>query len=109
MQQPHPSLGQHPPALAMIAGRAGRSHIGPNMPAAQVPRHNMINRQVVGMLAAVLAGFMVAPEHLLAGQFEVRSRSVNHVIQSYHRRAGVGPPWRVDHTAPIGHQAGLFH
>ncbi len=67
MQQPHPSFGQRPSALAMIAGRAGRRHIGPNMPAAQVPRHNMIDRQVVGMLAAVLAGFVVTPEHLLAG------------------------------------------
>lgn len=65
----HVGFFEQAAALAVVARRAGRNDVDPIVFAAQVAGNNMINGQVICTPAAVLAGVIIAPEHLAAGEF----------------------------------------
>ena len=53
-------------AFAVIAWRAGRDQVRPNVLAPHVSRNNMIERQVHVPFAAILAGIIIAAKDLPA-------------------------------------------
>ena len=57
---------QPPPAFAMIASRAGRHQVVPDVSAAQVARNNVVNCQGCALPAAILAGIIIAAKHFAA-------------------------------------------
>ena len=81
MQQVHVHFPQLPSAFAVVAARAGRHYIGPDVLPAQVFGQHVVHRQVAGVPAAVLAGIAVPPEYLPAGLFDLQARPVDHFIQ----------------------------
>jgi hypothetical protein len=62
VQQGHMNLTQFTPTLAMITARAGCHHIRPDVFPAQMPRQDVIQGQIPGVAAAILAGIMVTAE-----------------------------------------------
>ena len=65
--QPHARLFRRAPTLTMVAAPAGAHEIFPAMSAATVARYDVVERQVVRLLAAVLAATLIPPEDLSAG------------------------------------------
>src|SRR5207244_5037525 len=62
----HLRLGERAPTLLVIARAARRDHVLPGVLAAAVPRHHVVEREVVAALPAVLAGVVIPLESLLA-------------------------------------------
>src|SRR5688572_16674322 len=62
--QPHPRLLREPPTLAMVAVLARRHEVVPCVQPAAVARNDVIERQVVRLRPAVLAGVLVTHEDL---------------------------------------------
>ena len=66
--QAHVRFARKPVALARIAGDAGADHVFPRRCSALIARHDVIQIQFAAIkgLAAVLAGILVALEHIVA-------------------------------------------
>ncbi len=107
MQQEHMRLFHSAASLAMIAVRARRHHVRPQMLAAQVTRQHMVHRQPAVVSAAILAGIIIAPENLPARQFHMRARSAHLQLEPDHGRAGDQFRYRVDITATVHHHPGF--
>lgn len=82
----HMRLFHSSPALAMVAVRACRYDICPQVLTAHMARHHMIHRQPAVSLPTVLAGIMITPEDFTPRQFDVRTRSMNLVLKPDDRR-----------------------
>jgi hypothetical protein len=54
--------------LAMITGLAGADHVIPVVEAASVPGYDVIQGELPGFLAAVLAGVVISNENITAGK-----------------------------------------
>src|SRR5207302_2042209 len=66
-EQGHARLDECSPTLPVIARLARCDDVLPDVLASAMPRHHMIQREVVAALSAVLAGVVVTDEHFLAG------------------------------------------
>jgi hypothetical protein len=87
MEQFHVDFLHSAPAFAMIAGRARRDHICPNMFTPQVARDHMVNRHASIAFSTILTGIIVAAKHLAPRQLDVGARPMNLMLQSNHGRA----------------------
>ena len=76
--QPEARLLERLAALAVVARLAGGDEVLPGVAAAAMARHDVVERQVVGLPAAVLAGVAVAGEDLAPRQLHPRSRAADH-------------------------------
>jgi polyisoprenoid-binding protein YceI len=72
------------PTLAVVAMRAGRYDIRPNVLAAQVAWCHVIYSQIALALTAILASIIVAAKDLAASQLDVWTRPMDLVLQPYH-------------------------
>ena len=66
VQKVHVRLFRFAPALAVIACRASRNQVRPNMLPAHVTRDDVVDGQVKVVFAAILAGIIVAAEYFTA-------------------------------------------
>ncbi len=69
-------------ALAVVAGSAGGDDIIPDVFAPQVARNDVVDGQVQGVFAAILAGEVIATEDFTAGQLQSWPGTVHHVLQA---------------------------
>lgn len=90
----------------MIASPAGGHHIRPDMRAAQVPRHDMVNRQIWHLSPAILAGIIIPAEDFATGQLDSRSRALDHVFQAYHGWKWKAARYCLDNAPTVGNQRG---
>lgn len=67
----------------------------------------MINGQVSRPFTTVLAGVIITPENLPAGQFDLETRAVNHVLQPNDRGARKGRSSGVNLSPSIHHHGCL--
>ncbi len=107
VMQAHVRLFHAAPALAVIAMRAGRHDVCPNMLSAQVPRQDVIHRQSVIALAAILAGIIVASKYLAPRQLDARSRTMDLQLQPNDRRARQHLPYCFYVTASVQNHIGF--
>lgn len=103
VQQRHASLTQLPAAFTVVAGRTGRYHIGPYVLSSKVARDDVIDGQVMGFLAAVLAGEIVTPKDLTAAKSHPAARSVHHLPQADNRGAREGVIDGVNHPPTVNY------
>ena len=90
--EPDPRLLERLAALAVVARLARGDEVLPGVAAAAVARDDVVEGQVVGLAAAVLAGVAVAREDLAPGQLDPRPRPPDLVLEPDDgRRAELGP------------------
>lgn len=82
--QPHVHFVYPAPTLAVVAMRAGRHDIRPNVLAAQVTWCHVIYSQIALTLTAILASIIVAAKDLTASQLDVWTRPMDLVLQPDH-------------------------
>ena len=70
--------------------------------------HDVVERQVVRLPAAVLAGVAVAGEDLAPGQLDPRSRPPDQVLEPDHGGRAVLGPRRPDHLVVVLDHFGLL-
>src|SRR5258707_4323176 len=97
--QQHARLVRRAPTLAVVAAAAGADQVVPAVAAAAMARDDMVQSEIAGADAAVLAGVMIANEDLAAGEPHARSRPFDHVHQ---------PNDRWPREEPIGGADGDF-
>ena len=68
--------------LVQVAALASGDHIVPGVGAVVAARDDVVQGQALGFDAAVLAGVVVAPEHLLFGQAARRKGALDQIDQS---------------------------
>ena len=78
----HAAGGQELVALPSIAPAAAGDQIVPVHPAPGPFRQDMVNGQIAGLDAAILAGVVVAGEDGAPGQLEIRQRPLDMVAQA---------------------------
>jgi hypothetical protein len=64
-------------ALPVVADGTRGDHVRPSVQAALVAGHNVVDREAAFAATAILAGKIVPPKNLSAGQFHVGSRASN--------------------------------
>src|SRR6266498_1025806 len=84
MQESHMNFFGFASTFAVVAGRAGRDNVRPDVFSAQMTRHHMIDGHATIAFSAVLTGIIVAAKHLAACQFDVWTRSMHLVLEPYH-------------------------
>ncbi len=107
MTQNHPRFGEQFAALVPIAGWARADHVDPSMLAAAMTWNHVVNRQVMGLHAAVLAREIIAPENCAPREFDVRTRAMDLIAETNHRRSGKFGLGGVDVTATIQNDFGF--
>src|SRR5258705_8371828 len=75
--------------LAMVAVRACRDDIRPQVPTAHMARDHMIHRQPAIALPTILAGIIITTEDFTPRQFDVRTRSMNLTLKPNDRGRGI--------------------
>jgi len=95
------------PAFAVVAGWTCGHYIGPDMLSTQVLWQNMIHCQIADMTTAILAGVIITTEDFPAGQLDLKTGSVDHLVQPDNRRSGSGLFDSLDITAAVHYQIGL--
>ena len=85
--QRHACLDECLTPFAAIACGARADDIFPHVLAAAIARNDVINRKMVRLCAAVLAGEIVATKDGAARQFDAWTRSLDLVREANHRRA----------------------
>ena len=100
-------IPQLTPTFAMVAGRAGRHNIGPDMFSAHVFGKNMVHGQLADVTPAVLAGEVITAKNLPAGQLDLQAWTVNHLIQANNRWPRQGLFHGLDIAASIHHHVGF--
>ena len=106
-QEVHVRLFHFSAPFAVVAVRARRDDIGPQVLAAHMTRDHVIHCQPAIALPAVLAGIIITPEDLPAGQFDVGTRPVDLTLQPDDRWARDELFHRSDVTASIDDHAGF--
>jgi len=104
----HAGLFRRHAAFEMVAARTGCDEIVPVRFAAQVARDNVVDRQVVRLPAAVLAGVIIPAEDLLASQFDDGARPFDHLSQADHGWQGKGLRDRVNDPSTVQDQGRFF-
>ena len=69
-----------PAPLVVIAGRTSGYQVLPGMPASQAAGDYMIDCQVDGVQAAVLAGVFITPENLALGESDGGAWPADHFL-----------------------------
>ena len=77
----HSGFHRCPPCFPQIAAAAGGNHILPSVAAVLATGYHVVQSQVLGLLAAILAGEPVSQEHLFLGQLPGQERPFDHVDQ----------------------------
>lgn len=108
MQQVHTRFLKGASTFTVIAGRAGSYDVFPGVPAIEMTRHNVIDRQDGSHLAAVLASVIIAPEDLTPVERYLRMRSVDHVLQTNDRRDGISRTGSMHDAAAIHYKIGFI-
>ena len=85
--QPQPRLLERLAALPVVARLAGGDEVLPGVAAAAMARDDVVERQVVRLAAAVLAGVPVAGEDLAPRQLDPRPRPLDLVLEPDDARA----------------------
>lgn len=86
-EERHAGLFRRPAALSVVAGLAGGDQVLPAMGTAAMARDDMVDSEVFGLFAAILAGVVVAQEQLATRQFRDRVDPLDEVEQADHRWA----------------------
>jgi len=94
-------------AFMVIAGGAGRHHVCPDMLAAEMPRENVIHRQIAVAPAAILTGIIVTAEYFAARQLDAGPRPMDLAFQADDRRARDQLRDRADVAASIHDHVGF--
>jgi hypothetical protein len=81
MEQLHPGLLWRVPGFLVVAWDTRTGDILPDMGAASVTRHYMVDGEVLSLLAAVLANVAVPDEYFLSGKAVLLNRPLHHVDQ----------------------------
>ena len=84
VSQHHPRLGERLAAFLAIARGARADNILPEVRAAAMTRHHVVNRQVIRLNAAVLANEIVAAKNGAARERHAQSRAVHLIRQANH-------------------------
>ena len=95
-------------ALAVVAPLARGDEILPGVSAATMARHDVIQGQVVGLPAAVLAGVPVAGEDLSTAELHPGPGSADHVLEPYDGGRAELRPRRPDHLVVVLDHLGLL-
>src|ERR1035437_7879162 len=95
-RQPELRFVEELAALAVVAGLASGDEVLPAVGAAAVARHDVIEGEVAGLAAAVLAGIAIAAENLSARQLDPRPRLTDLVLEADHGGRAVIRPRRPD-------------
>src|SRR5690606_8679573 len=77
----HIGLFRCAPTLPAVAGRTGGDKVCPAMGAAGMAGYNMVDGQLVAWAPAILAGVVIATQHLSLAQGHARSRTLDQVLQ----------------------------
>ena len=94
--------------LAVVARLARGDEVLPGVSATPMARNDVVEGQVVGLAAAVLAGMPVAREDLAAGQLDPRSRAADQVLEADDGGRAVFGPRRPDHLVVVLDHFGLL-
>ena len=79
MEQLHSGFLRRVPRLLVVAWDTGTGDVLPDVGAAPVSGHHMVNGEVLGLLPTVLADVPVPDKHLLSGKAVLLHRSLHHV------------------------------
>src|SRR5690606_7490746 len=79
--QAHPRFHERLPALSVVTGLASRHKVLPGVRPATRPRDDVVDRQVIGLDATVLAGEVVANKHLTTCELDPRPWPLDDVDQ----------------------------
>src|ERR1035437_5185736 len=101
VRQPELRLVEQIAALAVVARLAGGDQVVPRVGPASMPRHDVVQGEVVGLPAAVLAGVRVTVEDLPARQLDAGPRPAGLVLKADHGRRAVVDPRRPDHLVVV--------
>ena len=101
LYQLHVGLFRRPPRFFPIAVHAGAHHVLPAVRAAPVARHHVVQRQVLALRPAVLAGIPVPVEDFIAGHFPLSVRPPDMLGQPDYGRQLDCFAERVDITQPV--------
>jgi hypothetical protein len=101
MQQPHMHLLCFATTFAVIAMRAGRYDVCPDMLTTHMTRHHMIYGQIALAFSTVLTGIIVATKHFAARQLDVWARSMDLTFQPNDRGPGQQLFNRSDVSTPV--------
>ena len=93
--------------FAVVAVRARRHDVRPQVLTAHVAWHHMVHRQPAVALSTILAGIIITSEDLSARQFDVGTRPVDLTLQPDDRWARDELFHRSDVTASIDDHAGF--
>src|SRR5688500_8181920 len=85
----------------MIARAASAHQVVPCVPATAVPRHHVVERQLLGLRAAVLAGVVVAQKDLAPREPDAGARTLHELYQADHRRARDRKRGRADGASTV--------
>lgn len=102
-QELHSRFGERLASLAMVAGPAGTDDVLPGVRTAAGTRHDMVDRQVMGAYAAVLAGVVIAEKDLAAAEFHAHRGTLDQAQEADDRRRGEAPVCR-GHLMLVGLQ-----
>ena len=103
-----PGLVERLAALAVVAGLARGDQVLPAVGATAVARHHVVERQVVGLAAAVLAGVPVAREDLATAELHARPRPADEVLETDHGGRAELRPRRPNHLVVVLDHLGLL-
>src|SRR4051812_15657017 len=81
----------------MITRFAGRDEVVPGVRTTTGARNDVIDRQISALLAAILAGVIVANEDFAPGQFDARSWTLDEIDEANHSRRFELSRRRADH------------
>lgn len=93
--------------FAVVAGRAGSHHVGPNVLAPHMLRQDVIYRQIADVPPTVLTDIIIPPKNFAAGQFDMQAWAVDHLLQADNGRSRDGLLDGLDIAATIHHHVGL--
>lgn len=107
MQQAHLSLLNRAATLTVVTMWAGSHQVYPGVLSSQVAGDDMVDGQCSAMLPAVLAGEIVAAQHLALGQLDARTRAMNHLFETDDGGTRIDLPNCLNLAASIEDQAGF--
>jgi len=97
----HPGFLRGSSCLAAVAEHTGAYHIFPGMLTSPVAGNDVVQSQLSGLLAAVLAGVFITVEYLIAGQFFLPVRPFHHESEAYYGRELKAGAYRMDEAKAV--------
>ena len=107
MEQPHAGFFRTATTLVMVAVRAGRDHVRPDVQATLIPGNNVVNGQTRVATTAVLAGEVVSSKDLAAGKLHVRAWASYLLLKPNDRRPRQCNRDRVQVAPSVGNHGSL--